>query len=107
MAVNLGRLLSHTSHLTPDKSHNRKLTHGPRTPPLSSSGRHAMSSKLRRQFLFRHDARVQTCCSNSVRYFGASAAAFALNSDCAAPPNSGGGVVRVATGTPISMKNSS
>src|SRR5208282_920403 len=55
----------------------------------------------------RWDVDAQACCSNSVRYIGASAAAFALNAACAAASISGGGVVRVETGTPSSMKNSS
>lgn len=45
--------------------------------------------------------------SNSVRYFGASATAFAMNSACAASSSLGAGVVRVATGAPTSRKNSS
>jgi hypothetical protein len=57
--------------------------------------------------LIPHHTLVQARCNNSVRHLAASSPAFALISDCAATFNTGGGVVRVATGTPISMKNSS
>ena len=50
---------------------------------------------------------LQACSSNSVRYFPASARAFALNSVCATSSSLGGGVARVATATPTSLKNSS
>jgi hypothetical protein len=43
--------------------------------------------------------------SNSVRYFGANATTFLINSACCSSSSFGGGVVRVATGTPTSMKN--
>ena len=43
--------------------------------------------------------------SNSVRYLGASAFTFSMNAACSFLSSSGGGVVRVATGTPTSMKN--
>jgi len=40
-----------------------------------------------------------------VRYFGASAITFRMNSDCLRSLSFGGGVVRVATGMPTSIKN--
>jgi hypothetical protein len=43
--------------------------------------------------------------SNSVRYLGAIAFTFSMNAACSFSPSFGGGVVRVATGTPTSMKN--
>ena len=45
--------------------------------------------------------------SSSVRYFGASSTTFLMNAACCAASTLGGGVVRVATGVPISLKNSS
>jgi type IV secretory pathway TrbL component len=45
--------------------------------------------------------------SSSVRYLGASALSFSMNAACSFSLSFGGGVVRVATGTPTSMKNSS
>jgi hypothetical protein len=50
---------------------------------------------------------AQPCCRNSVRYLGASAPALAFNSAWVAGSSFGGGVVRVATGTPTWAKNSS
>ena len=44
---------------------------------------------------------------NSVRYLGANASALAFNAACAMGSSFGGAVVRVATGTPTSIKNSS
>src|ERR1700689_5614845 len=44
---------------------------------------------------------------SSVRYFGASACAFARNAFCADSSSFGGDSVRLATGTPTAMKNSS
>src|SRR6516164_4431639 len=44
---------------------------------------------------------------SSVRYFGASAIAFAMNAPVAASSSGGGVSVRCATGTPTSLKNSS
>lgn len=43
--------------------------------------------------------------SNSVRYLGASALAFSMNAISSFSSSLGGGVVRVATGTPTSTKN--
>jgi len=45
--------------------------------------------------------------SSSVRYFGASAIALAINAPVAASSSAGGASVRCATGTPSSLKNSS
>src|ERR1700738_5234251 len=45
--------------------------------------------------------------SSSVRYFGASSITFLMNAASCAASILGGGVVRVATGVPISLKNSS
>ena len=45
--------------------------------------------------------------SSSVRYFGASAIALAMNAAVAASSSAGGASVRCATGTPTSLKNSS
>jgi hypothetical protein len=45
--------------------------------------------------------------SSSVRYFGASASAFAMKAAWAAASSLGGGVVRLMTGTPTAEKNSS
>jgi hypothetical protein len=45
--------------------------------------------------------------SNSVRYFGANSIAFLMNAASCAASTLGGGVVRVATGIPTSLKNSS
>src|SRR5580704_11017802 len=42
--------------------------------------------------------------SSSVRYLGASAFTFSMNADCSFSSSFGGGVVRVATGTPTSTK---
>src|SRR5260370_35835814 len=50
---------------------------------------------------------LHALCSSSVRYFGASAWTFALNTACAASSSLGGSVVRVGTGTPTCRKNSS
>jgi hypothetical protein len=44
---------------------------------------------------------------SSVRYLGASSWAFFMNAACASLSSLGGGVVRVATGTPTCAKNSS
>jgi len=44
---------------------------------------------------------------SSVRYFAARPSAFAMNSACATSSSVGGGVVRVATGMPSSIKYSS
>src|ERR1700693_2548966 len=43
--------------------------------------------------------------SSSVRYLGASAFTFSMNAASSFSPSFGGGVVRVTTGTPTSMKN--
>jgi len=43
--------------------------------------------------------------SSSVRYLGASAFTFSMNAAWSLSFSFGGGVVRVATGTPTSMKN--
>ena len=43
--------------------------------------------------------------NSSVRYLGASALTFSINAACCCSSSFGGGVVRVATGTPTSMKN--
>ena len=45
--------------------------------------------------------------SSSVRYFGASSITFLKNAGSCTASSLGGGVVRVATGVPISLKNSS
>jgi hypothetical protein len=45
--------------------------------------------------------------SSSVRYFGASALTFSMNFVCSVGSNFCGGVVRVATGTPTSLKKCS
>ena len=42
---------------------------------------------------------------SSVRYLGASAFTFSMNAAWSFSPSFGGGVVRVATGTPTSVKN--
>ena len=45
--------------------------------------------------------------SSSVLYFGASSITFLKNAGSCAASSLGGGVVRAATGVPISLKNSS
>jgi len=45
--------------------------------------------------------------SISVRYFGVTVITFFMNAACSAPSSFGGSVVRVATGVPTSVKNSS
>ena len=45
--------------------------------------------------------------SSSVRYFGASSITFLRNAGSCAASTLGAGVVRVATGVPTSLKNSS
>ena len=44
-------------------------------------------------------------CKSFVRYFGASAFAFSMNAAIPCASSCGGAVVRVATGTPTSIKN--
>src|SRR5471030_2743871 len=53
------------------------------------------------------DQRFGSPSSSSVRYFGASAIALAMNAPVAASSSAGGASVRCATGTPTSLKNSS